>query len=313
MQIAPLSATAGSCAWCGASLEKAKLLPPRLARCERCGALTTYPAPEEAELDQAYGDWYRPDSERRFSFLGDAILGRSRALLARRVDEVAPPGPVLDVGAGEGTLLDALRGRGREAVGLERSGHRLDMRDEPIESIEGEGTWAAVIFWHSLEHLPAPGSAVRAAARLLADDGVVFVAVPNFDSLQARAFGPRWLHLDLPRHIVHLSSNSLLTELRAVGFEISRVSQVRGGQIVIGWLDGLVRTLPWDLHLYQALRRAGARSAPMSRRRRLAALAAGAVLLPVAAILSLGEIALRRAGTVYVEGRRERSGHRNGE
>ena len=40
-----------------------------------------------------------------------------------------------------------------------------------------------------------------------------------------------------------------------------------------------------------------------------AALAAGVVLLPVAAILSLIEIALGRSGTVYVEGRRGEPGH----
>ena len=298
---------AENCAWCGASLQQAERLPPRLLRCERCGALTTSPRPSAAELDRAYGDWYRPAGQRRFTFLGDAILGRSRARLARRVDDVAPPGRVLDVGAGEGSLLDALRGRGREAVGLERAGHRSDMRDEPIEAVEGNADWAAVIFWHSLEHLPDPASALRAAARLLVDGGVLFVAVPNVASLQARIFGSRWLHLDLPRHIVHLSADALITELSEVGFSIARVSQVRGGQIVIGWLDGLVGALPGDLRLYQALRRSGARSVTMSRGRRLAAVAAGVLLLPLAALLSMVEIAMRRGGTVYVEGRRERS------
>lgn len=287
-------------------------MPPRLARCGRCGALTTTPAPTDSELEAAYGDWYRPAGERRFSFLGDALLGRSRALLARRVDEVAPPGPVLDVGAGEGSLLDALRARGREAVGLERAGHRTDMRDEPVEAVEGDGGWSAVIFWHSLEHLPMPASAVRAAARLLAHGGVLFVAVPNTASLQARFFGPRWLHLDLPRHTVHLSSATLVTGLQDAGFGIERVSYMRGGQIVIGWLDGLVGALPGDLRLYQALRRPAARSAAMPPRRRLAALAAGILLLPVAAILSGVEVVLGRGGTVYVEGRRERSRHQNG-
>jgi SAM-dependent methyltransferase len=308
MPQAPVIEAAESCAWCGASLEDAERLAPRLARCERCGALTTYPRPTAAELDRAYAR-YRPEGERRFSFLGDAILARSRATLARRVDEVSPPGPVLDVGAGEGWLLDALRARGRQAVGLERAGHRPDLRDEPVEDVEGDGDWAAVIFWHSLEHLPAPGSAVDAAARLLAEGGALFVAVPNAASLQARAFGARWLHLDLPRHVVHLSTDVLLRRLREAGFSIQRVSYARGGQVVIGWLDGLVGSLPGDLSLYQALRRPGARMVSMSPWRRLAALLAGVVLLPVAALLSLIEIALRRGATVYVEGRRERSGH----
>ena len=50
----------------------------------------------------------------RFGLVGDALLRRSRAAMAGRIDEVAPPGPVLDVGAGEGTLIDALRAKGYE-------------------------------------------------------------------------------------------------------------------------------------------------------------------------------------------------------
>ncbi len=56
---------------------------------------------------------------------------------------------------------------------------------------------------------------------------------------------------------------------------------------MIGWLDGLVGTLPGNLRLYQALRQPSARSAAMPGGKRVAALAAGVILLPVAAILSL--------------------------
>jgi SAM-dependent methyltransferase len=252
---------------------------------------------------------------RRFSFLGDAILSHSRAALARRVDHVCPQGPVLDVGAGDGWLLDALRARNRDTAGLERAGagHRPDMRDEPIEAVEGNGAWAAVIFWHSIEHLPNPGASVTEAARLLSEGGMLLIAVPNIASLQARVFGPRWLHLDLPRHIVHLSTAAIVMRLREAGFSIERVSYTRGGQIVIGWLAGLVGALPGNLDLYQALRQPAARSVRLSAARRLTALAAGIVLLPVAAVLSLLEIALRRGGTVYIEARLERPGQRNAE
>ena len=129
------------------------------------------------ELEAAYGDWYRPEGGSRFSFAGDAILKSTRGLLAGRIDSIAPPGPVLDVGAGDGTLLDALHRHGREATGLERSSDRADVRDDSLEDVGGE--WAAVIFWHSLEHLPEPGDAIRQAARLLKPGGVIAVAVPE--------------------------------------------------------------------------------------------------------------------------------------
>jgi SAM-dependent methyltransferase len=290
------------CAWCGAALDGRGAAPAGRVRCSRCGAATIDPWPSEAELERAYGSWYRPDTGRRFALVGDALLRRTRGALAARVDAIAPAGPVLDVGAGDGVLVDALRRCGREAVGLERAARRPGIRNDPLESVDGE--WAAVVFWHSLEHLPEPGAAVRHAAGLLGPRGVLVVAVPDGDSLQARAFGDRWLHLDPPRHLVHLTARSLIAGLERCGLAIERVSHLRGGQIAIGWLDGLVGLLPGDLRLYQALRRHDARDAPMTRRQRLAAVAAGVALLPVALACSAVEVALRRGGTVYVEARR---------
>jgi SAM-dependent methyltransferase len=292
----------GDCVWCGAPFGAGGERMRGRIRCGACGAATTDPWPTEVELGRAYGEWYRPSSGRRFAVLGDAILRRTRGLLASRVDAIAPPGPVLDVGAGDGALIAALARCGRDAVGLERNGARPGLRDEPLDRVGGE--WAAVVFWHSLEHLPQPGEAIRHAARLLVTGGVLVVAVPDAASLQARAFGDRWLHLDPPRHLVHLTSRALLTGVAEAGFRVERVSRVRGGQIVIGWLDGLVGSLPGELDLYQALRRAGARSRTLGPARRAASLAAGVLLLPVAAVCAGLEVAVRRSGTVYVEARR---------
>jgi SAM-dependent methyltransferase len=270
-------------------------------QCAECGAATTDPWPTNEELSRAYGTWYRPDSAPRFQFLGDAFLRNTRGVLAGRLDRIAPPGPILDVGAGDGSLLDALRRRGREGLGLERESRRSDVRGASMSEIDGR--WAAVVFWHSLEHLPEPGEAIRQAARLLEPGGVLVVAVPNTSSLQAAAFGDRWLALDLPRHLSHLPASTLTAGLEKHGFRVERVSQVRGGQIVIGWLDGLVGALPGDLRLYQSLRRGHARSDPLSRRQRVAAVAAGVALLPMALLCAAVEVGLRRSGTVYVEAR----------
>jgi hypothetical protein len=251
-------------------------------------------------LDLAYGR-YRPASG-RFSSVGDALLRRTRARLAGRVDRIAPAGSVLDVGAGDGTLLDALRKRGREALGLERGSRREDIRQAEITDIEGQ--WAAIVFWHTLEHLRSPGQAIDRAVAMLSPGGAVLVAMPNAASLQARAFGDRWFHLDLPRHLVHLPARALTARLRSRGLSITRISYWRGGQVIFGWLHGLVGMLPGRPDLYDAIRRPEARERPMPRRRRALALIAAVALLPVAALAAATEVAARRGGTVYIEARR---------
>jgi len=289
------------CAWCGASLRDGARLGGRV-RCGACRVSTTDPWPSAAELDAAYAGSYRPAAG-RFSGLGDALLRRTRASLAARIDRIAPAGSVLDVGAGDGTLVAALRARGREAVGLDPHAAGPGVRAGTL-SEEQEGGHAAIVFWHSLEHLPEPGQAVDRAVGLLQPGGVAIVAVPNAASLQARAFGDRWLALDLPRHLVHLTASALLQRLRAAGASVERVSYWRGGQVLFGWLHGLVGLLPEHPDLYDAIRRPAARSAPMTAKARGTALAAAVLLLPAALLASLAEVALGRGGTVYVEARR---------
>src|SRR2546423_10276933 len=147
-----------NCVWCGSPLDGGAVRLRGRTRCGACGAATTDPWPSEEQLQEAYGSWYRPESG-RFAFIGDPLLRRTRALLAGRLDRIAPPGPVLDVGAGEAVLIDGLRRRGREAGGLERNSRHKDFRDDPLQRVEG-GV-AAGGLWHSLEHPPEPGRADR--------------------------------------------------------------------------------------------------------------------------------------------------------
>jgi SAM-dependent methyltransferase len=297
----PEVAASASCAWCGAPLRPGSSDGFRTELCRACGARTTLPVPTDADLEIAYGTWYRP-AEGRFAGLGDRVLRSLRGRLARRLDRIAPPGPILDVGAGDGALLDALASIGRETMGLERRSARPDVREAELSEIDGR--FAGIVFWHTLEHLQRAGAALDRAAQLLAPGGIVVVAIPNLDSLQARAFGERWFALDLPRHLVHVPARALIERLRQLGLKPARVSYLRGGQVVFGWLHGIVGSLPGHPDLYDAIRRPEARRGPMPVPERAATLVAGALALPISTACALLEASLRRGGTVYVEARR---------
>jgi len=296
---------ASRCAWCEHQFDDADDRLVGRTRCARCGVATTSPWPSDAQLGEAYADWYRP-ANGRFSGLGDKLLRRSRSALANRLHRVLPRGPVLDVGAGDGTLVRAFVRHGREAVGVDpyASANHPHVRDVELE--EMDGSWSAVIFWHSLEHLREPVRALRHAAALAAPGAVLVVAVPNAASLQARTFGDRWLHLDVPRHLVHISPPALVSAIEAAGFRVMRVSYLRGGQVVFGWLHGLVgKFFPGHPDLYDAIRRSEARQAAQSPLFRLYTLAAAVITLPAALVATGFEVAARAGGTIYVEARRE--------
>jgi SAM-dependent methyltransferase len=290
------------CAWCDHHFDHADDYLPGRIRCARCGVATTSPWPSDAQLHEAYASWYRPATG-RFAGLGDKVLRRTRAALADRLHRILPPGPVLDVGAGDGTLVEAFVRHGRKATGLEPHASGPHLRNAEID--EMGGVWSSVIFWHSLEHLRRPARALDHAAALLAPGGLLVIAAPNATSLQAHVFGDRWLALDLPRHLVHLSPQALLSKIEALGLRVERVSYLRGGQVVFGWVHGLVAQLPGHPDLYDAIRRSQARRAAQGKARRLYTLGAAVVALPPALIATAVEVAARSGGTIYVEARRE--------
>jgi SAM-dependent methyltransferase len=294
---------ATGCAWCGHKFTAADQRQTGRTRCAQCGVATTSPWPSDAQLSAAYGGWYRP-AEGRFSGLGDTVLRRMRATVATRLNRVLPPGPVLDVGAGDGNLVRAFKKHGRDAAGVDpyAAANHPDVRAAEVQDVDGR--YSAVIFWHSLEHLRQPVRALRHAATLVAPGGLLVIAVPNAASTQARVFGDRWLHLDVPRHLVHITPEALISTVESLGLKVERVSYSRGGQVLFGWLHGLVAQFPGHPDLYDAIRRPDARHDAQHPLSRLYTLGAGVAMLPAALAASVVEVARRRGGSIYVEARR---------
>jgi hypothetical protein len=111
----------------------------------------------------------------------------------------------------------------------------------------------------------------------------------------------------LPRHLVHISPPALLAQIEDLGFRVKRVSHLRGGQVLFGWLHGIVGWLPGHPDLYDSIRRGEARQAAQRPAVRCYALAAAVAVLPLALIGTVIEVATRSGGTIYVEARRMRT------
>ncbi len=80
----------------------------------------------------------------------------------------------------------------------------------------------AITAWHSLEHVHNPLELLTKIRDRLERDGVLLLAIPNNQSLQSRVGGRRWLHLDVPRHLVHFDERSLTMMLRRAGLRVKK-------------------------------------------------------------------------------------------
>lgn len=228
---------------------------------------------------------------------------RARQLLDRLPPGLAGSPRVLDVGCGRALLLDSMAGSGAECHGLEREGFdtaqvssKVTMHLGPVDSLVfGPGSFQLVLLWHVLEHLENPGEVLQQLADRLSPGGLMAVAVPNIDSLQARWFGPDWFHLDLPRHLWHFSPGTLATLWRSAGLESVDTSEFAAEQELFGFVQSFFnRFLPGAPNrFYKAMQG--------DERYWLTAWLAGALcLVPFALLASLPVLAFGRGATHIV-------------
>ena len=107
-----------------------------------------------------------------------------------------PPGRLLDLGCGDGTVLWLAHNDGWTVRGVElfpeqtklvRERLGLDVETSDIMTYNGTpAAWDCVVLTHVLEHLPDPVAALRKIRDLLTPGGIGVLEFPNIDALDAR-------------------------------------------------------------------------------------------------------------------------------
>ena len=132
----------------------------------------------------------------------------------------------MDLGCGRGVLLKAFQSLGHEVIGVERKDSPcLGMPNvicSELDDIKLEAeSFDIIVIWHVLEHLKEPAKTLADVSRLLKPKGSLFISVPNFGSNQATFFKKHWFHLDLPRHLYHFNTRSLVNIFKQENLVIS--------------------------------------------------------------------------------------------
>jgi 2-polyprenyl-3-methyl-5-hydroxy-6-metoxy-1,4-benzoquinol methylase len=127
-------------------------------------------------------------------------------------------GKILDIGCGTGAFLNSMQTAGWDITALEPDPTaRLKAKelygiqpDPPGKLFElRENGYNAVTMWHVLEHVHELHAYMEKISKLLAPGGKLFIAVPNYTSKDAAAYGANWAAYDVPRHLYHFSPQSM--------------------------------------------------------------------------------------------------------
>jgi len=218
----------------------------RVMRCSQCALVSTSPIPESLER-------YYPRSYRRYNPVILAILKTLyRWRVARWSTLFDKPGSALELGCGDGFMLNALRSKGWSVCGTERTDEMarfarehfgLTVIVENTTPLSNEKKFELVIMFQVLEHLADPLQQLSRARALVADRGKVVVCVPNIASWQSKFGKQRWFHLDVPRHLFHYSPASLGSLARVAGFNVGSISYASVEHDPYGWVQTVLNVV----------------------------------------------------------------------
>lgn len=201
-------------------------------RCDRCGLGKTHPVP--SDLAPYYENYHGG----RHGVTDQRCVKRRISILSSAMRE-RQPGMLLDIGCGDGSFLLAARKSGWSVQGTEFN--PLAARQSGIDVVTDLGEipdtphFDCITLWHSLEHLHDPLATLRSIRSRLHPSGVLLISVPDIEGIQAKLFGRRWFHLDVPRHLYHFSRTSLSALLRATGFSPVQRWHQEFEYDLIGW------------------------------------------------------------------------------
>jgi len=212
----------------GAALRGVKKFDYTIVRCSQCGLVFVNPRISISNLRMLYGlypdlrvvvDVFPPEK----AFFG---LARRKYLslyldpLREGTDGIR----VLDVLCRDGSFLEEVRKAlpGAEVHGfefrppfIERARKRgLNIRVgsyiDAIQEARYPGEYFDAVFVrHVLEHFYNPGAAVFEFSRILKDNGLLIVEVPNLASINRILFGKEWIVFSSPRQLFHFSPETI--------------------------------------------------------------------------------------------------------
>lgn len=212
----------------------------RVLQCRGCGLQFAEEYPEIGIAESAiYGDRYFAEAIEKRREREDTF-----AELITEIESMSNrKGRLLDVGCGDGMLLEVAAKSGWEAEGIDvssaavryaREKRGLVVHQGVVEDIMIErGSIDVIVLNHVLEHVRNPRATLSHLRGFLAGDGIVRIEVPNVASLSAKTQNlqsrfrlkkHRWRHYETGHHFWFFTPRTLNRTVRAAGLSPIRVA-----------------------------------------------------------------------------------------
>lgn len=156
---------------------------------------------------------------------------------------------VLDFGCGTGDFVKFLNLKKINGVGVEPNFQARDIaRNKNIQVYENVNElenlkFDVITLWHVLEHVPDYQNQIIELKKLLNSNGIIIIAVPNFNSFDAKYYKEFWAAFDVPRHIWHFSKTSINDLANKTNFTLQTIKPM--------WFDSFYVSLLSEKYKYK--------------------------------------------------------------
>ena len=204
-------------------------------QCQSCGLLYTWPHLDDVTIERYYNSdnylSYNENGKGMIPFIYNVVKRINIANKFRIATEDSQGRRLLDFGCGVGDFLCFAQRHGYDVMGSDVCSNVCLCASEKIRKpvVGPEDIFALpdksfdiITMWHVLEHVSNLRRLAEQINRLLARNGRLVVALPNYQSYDALHYKDKWAAYDVPRHQSHFDQKSLKevfaeTELQVVG------------------------------------------------------------------------------------------------
>ncbi|MFY8069151.1 MAG: class I SAM-dependent methyltransferase [Flavobacterium sp.] len=214
---------------------------------EQFDMLVTHPQPSLDKLPSYYeSDDYISHTDGKRSFfekLYHFIKGIALKNKLQLIHSLSSKGTLLDIGAGTGEFLLICKKNGWQVTGIEPSDKAKAIAQKKgihIETALGglpDHAFDVITMWHVLEHVPDLNHQLDELKRLLKPNGTIIIAVPNFNSLDAKLYQEYWAAYDVPIHLWHFSKTAIQKIFATKEMELKKVVPMKFDSFYVSLLS----------------------------------------------------------------------------
>jgi 2-polyprenyl-3-methyl-5-hydroxy-6-metoxy-1,4-benzoquinol methylase len=227
----------------------------QIVECESCGFKYTNPRPEVKDLGKYYkSEEYVSHSNTKKGFINSTYQTVRKYTLLKKLQLISKfykTGKILDIGCGTGEFLNTCKNAKWNTIGIEPDAdarkmaienYGLDVREESeLQNLQDE-SFDIISMWHVLEHVPKLNERVQELSRLLKPNGLIIIAVPNCDSLDAKIYKEHWAAYDVPRHLYHFTPKDITALFQKHNMKVFRILPMVFDSFYVSMLSEKIKT-----------------------------------------------------------------------